>query len=102
MLLNAEANTVALTTTAADLLIGAPPSAEVILVGDLFYERALAERVLALIEQARAQAALVLVGDPRRSYFPRDRFQLIAEYEVPVTRELEDGEIKRTAVWAPV
>ena len=97
--LNAQANAVALTTTADDLLAGTAIGAEVMLVGDLFYERALAEGVLALIERAHAQATLVLVGDPRRSYFPRHRFRLIAEYEVPVTRDLEDAEIKRTAVW---
>ena len=69
------------------------------LVGDLFYERTLAERVLAFIEAASASGAEVLVGDPRRSYFPKDRFRQLAEYSVPVTRELEDAEIKRTAVW---
>jgi len=42
---------------------------------------------------------LVLVGDPRRSYFPADDFVPVASYEVPVTRELEDAEIKRAAVW---
>jgi len=41
----------------------------------------------------------VLVGDPRRSYFPAEHFEQIEMYEVPVTRELEDAEIKRTAVW---
>jgi predicted nicotinamide N-methyase len=41
----------------------------------------------------------VLIGDPGRSYFPKERFELIASYEVPVTRALEDAEIKRTSVW---
>ena len=41
----------------------------------------------------------MLVGDPSRSYFPKDRFRQVAAYSVPVTRELEDAEIKRTAVW---
>jgi predicted nicotinamide N-methyase len=55
--------------------------------------------VLAYIEAARKAGATVLIGDPQRSYFPRDRFLRAAEYSVPVTRELEDTEIKRTAVW---
>ena len=97
--LNAEANGVNVTTTAFDLLAEAEVAAEVLLVGDLFYERALAERTLAYCERARAQHAQVLVGDPQRSYFPRHRFEPLAEYAVPVTRELEDAEIKRTAVW---
>ena len=97
--LNAAANAVAIETTSDDLLSGAPIAAEVILVGDLFYERALAERVLAVIEAMAARGTLVLVGDPQRSYFPKDRFVAVAEYRVPVTRELEDAEIKATAVW---
>jgi len=97
--LNAAANGVAVMTSERDGLADAQTPAEVLLVGDLFYERALAERTLAYCEQARARQALVLVGDPQRSYFPRGRFAPLAEYAVPVTRELEDAEIKRTAVW---
>jgi predicted nicotinamide N-methyase len=100
--LNAAANGVAIETTAEDLLEASRTetgSFDVILVGDLFYERPLAERVLAFMEAARTRGAEVIVGDPRRSYFPVDRFRQVAEYRVPVTRELEDAEIKRTAVW---
>ena len=101
--LNAAANSVAVEATQEDLLAAPPNEAsrrfDLVLVGDLFYERPLAERVLAFIEAARADGADVLVGDPRRSYFPKDRFRQVAEYQVPVTRELEDAEIKRTAVW---
>ena len=97
--LNAAANNVAIETTALDLVASAPGSFDVVLVGDLFYERALAEQVLAFVEAARSAGADILVGDPRRNYFPKDRFVLIAEYSVPVTRELEDADIKRTAVW---
>jgi predicted nicotinamide N-methyase len=98
--LNAAANGVALEATGDDLLSAAPPPGlDLILVGDLFYERALAERLLAFLEAARSRGAAVLVGDPRRSYFPKDLFGKIAEYSVPVTRDLEDMEIKHTAVW---
>ena len=97
--LNAAANAVTVEATREDLLAAAPDRFDVVLVGDLFYERTLAERVLAFIEAASANGAEILVGDPRRSYFPKDRFRQVAEYSVPVTRELEDAEIKRTAVW---
>ncbi len=46
-----------------------------------------------------AQGAAILIGDPGRSYLPKERLDKLAEYSVPVTRELEDNEIKRTAVW---
>ena len=98
--LNAAANDVEITATAVDVLAAAPdPEWRVILVGDLFYERALATLVETFIDRAQANGALVLVGDPQRSYFPKQRFTAVAEYSVPVTRELEDSEIKRTSVW---
>jgi predicted nicotinamide N-methyase len=97
--LNAEVNAVHVEMTADDLLAAPPGTFDLVLVGDLFYERPLAERVLAFVDAACAGGARVLAGDPRRSYFPPDRFQQLAEYSVPVTRELEDAEIKRTAVW---
>jgi predicted nicotinamide N-methyase len=99
MRLNATANNVEITATTDDWLGGAAPAGDVLLVGDLFYERPLAERVMAFVRQRAADGSLVLVGDPRRSYFPADDFVPVAQYEVPVTRELEDAEIKRAAVW---
>jgi predicted nicotinamide N-methyase len=97
--LNAEANGTVIETTGRDLMAERPAGFDVVLVGDLFYERALGERVLAFIAEARAAGADILIGDPRRNYFPQDRFVRIADYGVPVTRELEDADIKRTAVW---
>jgi len=99
--LNAEANGVSLDYTDADLLDAAPPaSAQVILAGDICYEKPLAERVLAWLAAARAAGATVLIGDPGRSYFPKTGLTKLAEYQVPTTRELEDMAVKKTAVWA--
>ena len=98
--LNAEANGVEVRFTDTDLLDAAPPEAEVILAGDVFYERPMAERVLAWLTAARRRGARVLVGDPGRSYFPKAGLTQLAEYTVPTTRELEDQEVKRTRVWA--
>ena len=97
---NAEANGVACGFTDADLLDAPPPAwAEVILAGDICYEKPLAERVMAWLAAARAAGATVLIGDPGRSYFPREGLVKLAQYEVPTTRELEDMEVKKTAVW---
>lgn len=97
--LNAAANGVKVCVSSLDIFEEPLPGADILLVGDLFYERELAQRVLELIETAALRGADVLVGDPRRSYFPVERFAQVAFYEVPVTRELEDSELKRTAVW---
>ena len=70
-----------------------------ICAGDVFYERPMAERVLTWLSAAADRGGRVLVGDPLRTYFPRNGFELLAEYEVPTTRELEDSAVKRTRVW---
>ena len=99
--LNAEANGVACADEGADLLEApAPDWAQVILAGDICYEKPLATKVLAWLAAARNRGATVLIGDPGRSYFPRQGLEKLAEYRVPTTRELEDMEVKRTAVWA--
>lgn len=97
--LNAKANAVAFETTGADLLAEPPHGEGIVIIGDLFYERQLADRVVDYIAEAKAHGSAVYIGDPQRSYFPEGRYTRLAEYQVPVTRELEDAEIKRTAVW---
>jgi len=99
MRLNAELNGVRLDIQIADLLNGPATLAEVILVGDVFYEKPLAARALAWVKACQNAGAIVLAGDPKRSYFPRDAFEHLAEFRVPVSRELEDAEIKVTSVW---
>jgi len=96
--LNAALNDVRLETSDADP-VGQPSDAEIILVGDLFYDRDLAPRVLDWLVAQQAQGKSVLIGDPGRTYLPRDKLEQIAAYDIPVTRALEDAEIKRAAVW---
>lgn len=99
VVLNGEANQLTAEFIAQDLLSAPPPSVDVILAGDVFYERPLAEQVLSWLGTARDAGARVLLGDPGRSYFPKTGLRRIAEYRVPVTRDLEDYEIKRTGVF---
>jgi predicted nicotinamide N-methyase len=97
--LNAGPNGVTLAFTDADLLDGVPPDVEVICAGDVFYEQPMAGRVFAWLSRAADRGTRVLVGDPLRTYFPKQGFDLLAEYAVPTTRELEDDAVKRTRVW---
>ena len=98
--LNAAANGVACEATDADLLDApAPAWAQVILAGDIFYEQPVAERVIAWLTAASRGGAMVLIGDPGRSYFPKTGLRQLAEYQVETTRELEDFAVKTTGVW---
>lgn len=97
--LNATLNGVALDVTGEDLLARPAPSCDVILVGDLFYEKDLAARVLSWLEEAESRGITALIGDPGRSYLPREKLTKLSEHRVKVTRDLEDAEIKVTSVW---
>lgn len=93
--LNAQANGTAVEVTTDDV-IGRACDWGTILVGDMCYERPLAERLLAWLKDSRA---LVLLGDPGRSYFPKSGVEKLATYHVQTTRELEDREIRETSVY---
>ena len=94
--LNAAANGVALAITGEDR-IGGPAPFDVVLVGDLFYERPLVERLLAWLTPL---PVLTLMGDPGRAYFPKSGVEKRAAYQVQTTRDLEDREIRDTGVYA--
>jgi predicted nicotinamide N-methyase len=97
--LNAEANDADIAITGDDV-IGVSGDWDVILVGDLFYERPLAERLLSWLAPFKAARNTdVLLGDPGRSYFPKEGIERLAMYTVQTTRELEDREIRETGVY---
>ena len=96
--LNARANGVAFAFTEDDL-IGSPCAWDVVLAGDVFFDRALAERLTPWFRDLARHGATVLIGDPGRAYLPDSGLEPVATYRVPVTRALEDAEVKRTTVW---
>ena len=98
--LNAAANGVAVTVVGDDLTAGPPPAVDLVVVGDLFYERDLAERVTAFLDGCLAAGIDVLIGDPRRAYLPYARLRLLAEYAVPDVGEVEGAALKPSAVFA--
>ena len=92
---NAKANAIAVEAVDKDM-IGSRERFDLILVGDMCYERPLAERLMAWLKETQAD---ILLGDPGRSYFPKTGLTKLATYNVPTTRELEDREIRETGVW---
>ncbi|MBO6562897.1 MAG: methyltransferase [Nisaea sp.] len=75
------------------------PLFDVVLAGDVFYERPMAVRAETWLRRHAAAGALVLVGDPGRAYLPKTGREHCATYQVPVSTDLEDREIKETSVW---
>ena len=96
--LNAQENGVALDFTATDR-IDSDGGWDAVIAGDVFYEKPFADRLIPWFDRLAARGAEVLIGDPGRSYLPKERLVALAVYQVPVTRALEDAEVKRTTVW---
>jgi predicted nicotinamide N-methyase len=109
--LNSALNGVAVTVVADDLLSASPAAAPasaappavavagLVVVGDAFYERRMAHRILAFARGAQARGARVLIGDPGRMYLPPAGLAIVASYAVPVWAGLEDTDVKQTTVW---
>ena len=91
---NAELNGVSLT-----ILRESTRECDVIVAGDVCYEREPAEATLTWLREQAAAGTLVLIADPGRHYAPRDGLQLLETYDVPVLRELESLDVKRTRLW---
>jgi predicted nicotinamide N-methyase len=96
--LNAAANGVEIAFDNRDF-IGENNGFDVLLAGDVFYDSGFAERLIPWFSRLASNGTTVLIGDPGRSYLPREKLTKLAEYQVPVTRALEDAEVKRTTVW---
>jgi predicted nicotinamide N-methyase len=93
---NAGVNGIATVTVVGDVLGEPPPAVDVVLAGDVCYDREMSERVLPWLEAARAQGAEVYLGDPGRPYVPIARLQAVATFDVPDT---EGPQVRRTTVW---
>jgi predicted nicotinamide N-methyase len=70
-----------------------------LLIGDMCYERPLADKIVAFMRRCAARGADVLLADPGRAYLPADGLQLVATYDVPTSLDLEDRTVRTTTVY---
>ena len=96
--LNARANNVAIDLVREDL-IGVEPRWDVVLAGDVCYERPMAEKVIAWFRALAGRGVAILMGDPGRAYLPQSGLLELARYQVPTSLELEDRTQRETIVW---
>jgi predicted nicotinamide N-methyase len=97
--LNAEANDVNVAVSGRDLLADPPPRVDVVLAGDVCYQAGMTARVLPWLKAAAIAGSRVLVGDPGRAYLPAG-LEVVAEYEVLTSRELEPAVRRSARVYA--
>lgn len=100
---NAALNAVAVTALLEDVVgrdAGPAGRWDVILAADVAYEDAPARAVFAWLADCARAGVSVLIGDPGRTFLPRDQLTARTTYETPVLRELEDQDARSTTVWA--
>jgi predicted nicotinamide N-methyase len=97
--LNAKVNALELRIETADIIGRTAAPWQVVLVGDMCYERPLAERLTAWLSVMAGQGALVLLGDPGRNYLPKGGLTALARYTVPTPLDLEDRTTREGVVW---
>jgi predicted nicotinamide N-methyase len=94
---NAEDNGVGPVTVVGDLLDEEPDGGvDVVLAGDVCYDREMTERVLPFLGKAWLGGAAVYLGDPGRPYVPKEGLVEAAAFDVPDT---EGSLVRRTTVW---
>jgi predicted nicotinamide N-methyase len=96
--LNARINDVAIDLVREDV-VGVEPRWDVVLAGDVCYERQMAERVIAWFRALAGRGVAILMGDPGRAYLPQSGLLELAHYQVPTSLELEDRTMRETIVW---
>jgi predicted nicotinamide N-methyase len=93
---NAVLNGVSGISVTGDVLDREPPAVDVVLAGDVCYDREMTGRVLPFLDRARGRGCEVLVGDPGRPYLPHERLEPVTVLDVP---ETEGSGVRRTTVW---
>ena len=71
----------------------------VILAGDICYERSMAERLTVWLRSLAREGATVLLADPGRAYQPTQKRIDLARYTVPTSTDLEDSDSRETVLY---
>lgn len=95
--LNAELNGAEVVALAEDV-VGTPCRWDRVIAGDVCYEAPMARRILPWLRGLAAAGAEVWLADPGRAYVPGEGLETLARVAVPVTRELEDRDVREVAV----
>jgi predicted nicotinamide N-methyase len=99
--LNAEVNGLRLEVSSDDWLASPEesPEADVVIAGDVCYERDMSARALAWLRGQARRGRLVLLGDPGRNHFSAHGLEERARYEIPTSLQLENRGMRETIVW---
>ncbi|MCZ4281770.1 50S ribosomal protein L11 methyltransferase [Kiloniella laminariae] len=97
--LNAALNQVRLITTSENLIGRSNPGWDLVLAGDVCYDGPMADEIMTWLHKLAASGTQVLLGDPGRTYLPRQGLQRLISYSVQTTSALEDTDVRNAVVW---
>jgi len=97
--MNAATNHATVEIDPADPLTTTAMDADIVVAGDLWYERQIAEKITPWLRRQAAAGRTVLVGDKRRAFFPRSGLEPLADYAVPTSQDLESEALTTAGVW---
>lgn len=82
-----------------DLMGDGVPDAEVVVAGDICYERHMADRMLEWLRSCHDAGRTVLLGDPGRAFLPKEGLCEVARYEIQGDPTLENVNVTSAAVF---
>ena len=97
--LNAALNGVEIAVVEGDVIDRERTDWDLVLAGDVFYERDLAARVEPWLRRLAGDGITVLVGDPGRGFLPKAGLERVIAYAVKTDRALEDTDLRNAVVW---
>jgi len=72
---------------------------DVVVAGDVCYEKPMAEKVFAWLRRCASSGAEVFMADPGRAYLPRTGLMKVGGYSIACSLELEDRESRDVVVY---
>lgn len=96
--LNATLNSVTVTLLAGDL-VGSKPDCDLLVIGDVCYNEAMAARIMPWLLDC-AQHCEVWLCDPGRHYAPKLDLDILAQQNVKTTQELESTDHRTTTLFS--
>ncbi|MFT8345107.1 class I SAM-dependent methyltransferase [Gluconobacter oxydans] len=95
--LNARLNSVTIAPVAGDL-IGTIPDCDLLVIGDVCYNEAMAARIVPWLLEC-SKTCEVWLCDPGRHYAPSMPLEVLTRQTVPVTQELESADQRATTLF---
>ena len=97
--LNARINGVDLEASDRDVLDSPDCPWDLIVAGDVCYEKPMAEKTFGWLRRCCAQGAKALMADPGRAYLPKTGLMRLAQMTIPCSLDIEDRPSRDVAIY---